>query len=148
MSEDRTTAQPRDAARAWQLMAHFVIDHRGPWRKAMMARTGLPFNHFRLLRRIGSGAVTIGDLAAAATIDAPAATVGVNELEKRGLAERTVDPTNRRRKLVSLTDSGRAVLADAMTTDDPAPSAFDALDDDEIAELVRLIAKLDTTAHG
>ncbi|KQS00214.1 MarR family transcriptional regulator [Williamsia sp. Leaf354] len=130
--------------RAWQVMAHFVIDNRGPWRKAMMARTGLPFNHFRLLRRIAAGPVTIGDLAAAASIDAPATTVGVNELEKRGLAERSVDPTNRRRKLVSLTDAGRAMLDDAMATDDPAPHAFSALDPDEVATLVRLLSKLES----
>ncbi|MGU3293092.1 MarR family winged helix-turn-helix transcriptional regulator [Williamsia sp. M5A3_1d] len=135
MSDQRT--------RAWQVMAHFVIDNRGPWRKAMMARTGLPFNHFRLLRRIADGPITIGDLAASASIDAPAATVGVNELENRGLAARTVDPSNRRRKLVSLTDEGHAMLADARSTDDPAPAAFGALDDDEIATLVALLTKLE-----
>ena len=129
--------------RAWQVMAHFVIDNRGPWRKAMMARTGLPFNHFRLLRRIEAGPTTISDLAAAASIDAPAATVGVNELEKRGLAARSVDPTNRRRKLVSITESGRAMLDDAMATADPAPPAFSALDPDEVTTLVELLSKLE-----
>ena len=43
----------------------------------------------------------------AATIDAPAATVAVNDLEDRGLVVRETDPTNRRCKVVSLTDAGR-----------------------------------------
>lgn len=137
-SVDATTATA-----AWQLMAHFVMDNRGAWRRAMMSRTGLPFNQIRLLRRIGAGPITVTDLAASATIDVPAATVGVNELEKRGLAERTVDPDNRRRKLLSLTPEGRILLDDAMTADDPAPGAFDLLDDAEIATLARLLRKLE-----
>lgn len=148
MSDEPTVGTDATATRAWQLMAHFVIDHRGPWRRAMMSRTGLPFTNIRLLRRLTRGPMTISDLAAAATIDAPAATVGVNELEKRGLAERAVDPSNRRRKLVSLTDDGRALLADAMTTDDPAPPPFAALDGDEVAALERLLAKLDAAGRN
>ena len=55
--------------------------------------------------------MTVKEVAAAATIDAPAATVAVNDLEERGLVVRETDPTNRRSKLVSLTDAGRDVVA-------------------------------------
>ena len=55
--------------------------------------------------------MTVKEVAAAATIDAPAATVAVNDLEDRGLVVRETDPTNRRCKLVSLTDAGRELVA-------------------------------------
>ena len=51
--------------------------------------------------------MTVKEIGAAATIDAPAATVAVNDLEERGLVVRETDPANRRCKLVSLTDAGR-----------------------------------------
>ncbi len=54
--------------------------------------------------------MTVKQVAHAATIDAPAATVAVNDLEDRGLVVREIDPTNRRCKLVSLTDAGREVV--------------------------------------
>ena len=52
--------------------------------------------------------MSVKEVAQAATIDAPAATVAVNDLEERGLVVREIDPTNRRCKVVSLTDAGRA----------------------------------------
>ena len=56
--------------------------------------------------------MTVKEVAAAATIDAPAATVAVNDLEARGLVVRETDPNNRRSKLVSLTDAGRDLVAE------------------------------------
>ena len=43
--------------------------------------------------------MTVKEVAEAATMDAPAATVAVNDLEERGLVVRETDPTNRRSKL-------------------------------------------------
>ncbi len=70
------------------------------------------------------------EIAEAATIDAPAATVAVNDLEQRGLVMRRVDPANRRTKLVSLTDKGRKMIATIGTVDDPAHLAH--LSDDDL----------------
>ena len=55
--------------------------------------------------------MSVKQMAQAATIDAPAATVAVNDLEDRGLVVRETDPTNRRCKMVSLTDAGRDMVA-------------------------------------
>ena len=52
------------------------------------------------------------------------------------------DPTNRRCKLVSLTDAGREVLAEIDGVDDPAPRAFAALSDAELRTLRAILAKL------
>ena len=81
-------------------------------------------------------------VAAAATMDAPAATVAVNDLEDRGLVVRTPDPTNRRCKVVSLTDAGHDMVDAIDSIDDPAPAVLAGLDDAELKELRALLAHL------
>lgn len=123
-------------------MAALVIDNRDAWKRAVIARTGLPFSRIRILMRLSRQPMTVKELARAATIDAPAATVAINDLEDRGLVVRQVDPTNRRCKTVSLTDSGRATVRAIDEIDDPAPDVLATLDDDELAALRRLLAKI------
>ncbi|MGZ8178305.1 MarR family winged helix-turn-helix transcriptional regulator [Williamsia sp. SKLECPSW1] len=134
-------ATPADEA--WQAMAHFVVDNRGTWKRAVTERTGLAFNQIRLLRRVAACSRSITELAESVGIDAPAASVAVTQLERDGLVARHVDPDNRRRKIVSVTEDGYAALDAAMTTPDPAPAGFAALTPDEIAELRRIVAKID-----
>ena len=86
--------------------------------------------------------MTVKELARAATIDAPAATVAVNDLEERGLVVRETDPTNRRSKVVSLTDAGRAMVRKIDAIDDPAPDVLAALDETELKALQAILAKL------
>lgn len=86
--------------------------------------------------------MTVKELAHAATIDAPAATVAVNDLEARGLVVRKVDPENRRCKRVSLTDAGRAMVSKIDAIDDPAPEVMTALDEHDLETLRRILAKL------
>jgi DNA-binding MarR family transcriptional regulator len=86
--------------------------------------------------------MTVKEVAEAATIDAPAATVAVNDLESRGLVVRQTHPDNRRCKLVSLTDAGRDVIAVLDATDDPAPEALAALDEQDLAALRTILARL------
>lgn len=126
----------------WRAMAAFVLDHRDSWKRAVIDRTGLPFSRIRILRRLGGAPMTVKQLAHAATIDAPAATVAVNDLEERGLVVRQVDPNNRRCKVVSLTDAGRALVESIDAVEDPAPDALAALDADDLAALARILDKL------
>jgi DNA-binding MarR family transcriptional regulator len=86
--------------------------------------------------------MTVKQVAHAATIDAPAATVAVNDLEDRGLVVRETDPTNRRCKVVSLTDAGRQMVDTIDMVDDPAPNALAALDDAQLTELKAIVDKL------
>jgi DNA-binding MarR family transcriptional regulator len=74
--------------------------------------------------------------------DAPAATVAVNYLEKRGLVVRLPHPTNRRVKLVSLTPAGREVVARVRAVVEHAPPELAALPADELAALARAIKRL------
>ena len=96
------------ADEVWRTMAAVVFDNRDAWKRAVIDRTGLPFSRIRVLRRLARRPMTAKEIAEAATMDAPATTVAVNDLEERGLVVREADPTNRRSKFISLTDEGRA----------------------------------------
>jgi len=130
------------ADQVWRMMSAVVIDNKDAWRRAAVNRTGLPFSRIRILRRLSRHPMTVKQVAEAATLDAPAATVAVNDLESRGLVSREIDPENRRCKLVSLTDAGRKVVAILDEIEDPAPSALAALGSQDLAALHRILAKL------
>ena len=128
------------ADQVWRAMSSLVIDNRDSWKRAVVERSGLPFSRIRVLRRLARGPMTVKQVAAAATMDAPAATVAVNDLEERGLVVRTPQPTNRRCKMVSLTDAGRDMVATIDATDDPAPEILTALDGVELKQLQAILA--------
>jgi DNA-binding MarR family transcriptional regulator len=130
------------ADEVWRAMAAAVIDNRDSWRRAVIEQTGLPFSRIRILRRLARKPMTVKQVAHAATIDAPAATVAVNDLEDRGLVLRETDPTNRRCKVVSLTDAGREMVLAIDAVDDPAPNVLAVLDDVQLRELKAIIDKL------
>ncbi len=130
------------ADQVWRAMSSLVIDNRDSWKRAVVERSGLPFSRIRVLRRLARGPMTVKQVAAAATMDAPAATVAVNDLEERGLVVRTPQPTNRRCKMVSLTDAGRDMVATIDATDDPAPEILSGLDGVELRKLQAILAKL------
>ena len=130
------------ADEVWRTMAAVVIDNRDSWKRAVVERSGLPFSRIRILKRLSRHSMSVKKLAHAATIDAPAATVAVNDLEDRGLVVREVDPANRRCKIVSLTEAGRATVHEIDAITDPAPDALAALDDTELKSLRAILDKL------
>jgi DNA-binding MarR family transcriptional regulator len=130
------------ADEVWRTMAAVVIDNRDSWKRAVIERSGLPFSRIRILKRLSRQSMSVKELAHAATIDAPAATVAVNDLEDRGLVVREIDPTNRRCKIVSLTEVGRAMVREIDGITDPAPNALAALDDTELKSLMAILVKL------
>ena len=130
------------ADEVWRTMAALVLDNRDSWRRSAVEQTGLPFSRIRILRRLARRPITVKEVAAAATVDAPAATVAVNDLEDRGLVVRRTDPANRRCKLVSLTEAGRAVVDIIDAIDDPAPDPLAALSDAELATLRAILERL------
>lgn len=133
-------ASPAD--RVWRALVAAVMDSRDDWRRSAIAVTGLPFGRIRVLRRLADGPFTMREIAYAATMDAPAATVAVNDLEKRGLVVRRPHPTNRRAKLVSLTARGRDLVAKVAAIVERAPPALTNLTHDELAALERVVAAL------
>jgi DNA-binding MarR family transcriptional regulator len=130
------------ADNVWRAMAALVIDNRDSWRRTVVEQTGLPFSRIRILKRLHRQPMTVKQVAQAATIDAPAATVAVNDLEARGLVVRETDPANRRCKVVSLTDAGGDVVRQIDALPDPAPEFLASLSDDELKALHAILDKL------
>ncbi len=130
------------ADEVWRAMASLVIDNRDGWKRAVVEQTGLPFSRIRILKRLSRQPMTVKQLAHAATMDAPATTVAVNDLEDRRLVMRETDPTNRRCKVVSLTDAGREMVRTIDSVDDPAPNALAALDDTQLKELKMILERV------
>ena len=133
------------ADETWRMMAAVVFDNRDAWKRDVIETTGLPFSRVRVLRRLAKGSMTATEIAEAATMDAPATSVAVNDLEDRGLVVRNADPKNRRCKLISLTEDGRRMIATIDEIDDPAPETLVALGESELSTLRAILAKL--TAH-
>lgn len=83
-------------------------DRRGPH--------GLTFSEVRALITLGTeqeGPVTAGALAKAADLNPASITALLDSLEERGIAQRRRDENDRRCVVVTLTDEGREVLAEA-----------------------------------
>jgi len=130
------------AVEVWRALAALVIDNRDGWKRAVIEQTGLPFSRIRILKRLSRRPMTVKQVAHAAAMDAPATTVAVNDLEDRGLVVRETDPTNRRCKVVSLTDAGREMVQQIDTIDDPAPNVLGELDNAELKQLRSILTKL------
>ncbi|MGU3437877.1 MarR family winged helix-turn-helix transcriptional regulator [Actinomycetes bacterium M1A6_2h] len=125
---------------AWRVLVSLVFENRDTWRRRVAEEADMPFSRVRVLKRLRGGPLTLGDLATAAAMDAPAATVCVNHLEKLGYVVRTVDEENRRRKQVTITGDGLAVLDRVAHVDDPVPEALRRLDPADAAELHRILS--------
>ena len=66
-----------------------------------------------------------------------------DRLEERGLVKRTLDPDDRRVRLLVLTDEGRKVQGRIREYLREPSDSMKALEDDELETLIRLLAKLD-----
>ena len=132
------------ADEVWRAMAAVVFDNRDGWKRDVIETSGLPFSRIRVLRRLARKAMSLREIAEATMMDAPAATVAINDLEDRGLVVRTPDPADRRSKLVSLTDAGGDVVARIERVEDPAPPAIASLSEADLRALRDVLAKLTT----
>jgi DNA-binding MarR family transcriptional regulator len=130
------------ADRVWNALVSAVMDTREDWRRRVIEVTGLSFGRVRALKRLADKPLALNELARSMTVDAPAATVAVNALEKQGLVVRTPHPTNGRIKLVSLTPAGRAMVARVRAVTERAPAPFASLSARELAVLERALERM------
>lgn len=104
MPLDRVAEQPtwllsQANARAQELLA------------AAFTRAGVRGYHFRLLAALDQyGRLSQADMGRNTGIDRKDVAVAVAELESRGFVARTPDPDDARRRIVSLTSAGSALL--------------------------------------
>lgn len=124
--------------RLWQVLVALVMESRGDWRRAAIEVTGLPFSRVRALTRVATRPLTLRELAKAMTIDAPAATVIVNDLEDRGLVRRRAHATDRRTKIVSVTAAGKRLAEAVNQIDEHAPEPLASLSAKDAATLSRI----------
>ena len=111
---------------------------------------GLRPPHFGVLRTIAAQPGTAqNELVARSMIDPSTMVKLIDELEARGLAERRVDPQDRRRRAVHLTDQGRETLdqarAAANRTVDEVLAPLDQAERDALRSLLRKLSGLETT---
>jgi DNA-binding MarR family transcriptional regulator len=136
----------RELRLAWDRMRTMVFDNNR--RGEVSAAVGLSFVKVKALRRLLVRPMSMRELAAELVTDKPYATQIVDALEKRGLVVRTVDPQDRRCRIVSLTEAGReaAQLSEEILTRPPA--FLDELSDEDLGALTRILAKLPMTGDG
>ncbi|WP_079063511.1 MarR family winged helix-turn-helix transcriptional regulator [Streptacidiphilus griseoplanus] len=134
---ERTAA----AARAWHHIRALVLEEHDRRREVVDA-LGMSFIRIKALRRLASRPATLRALAADLTIDPPYTTVVVDDLARRGLVERSPHPDDRRAKIVSVTEAGRAAAAHADRILGEPPAPLLALDPADVAELDRILALL------
>ena len=130
------------AAAAWAGMRAFVAGEDR--RRALRAELDLGVQKAELLVRLTEGPMTLREIARAAEVDPPAASVGVDRLERRGLVRRSAHPDDNRRKLVHLTDAGLQAAATAQRILTDAPPALAELNADDVAALARIFAVLNS----
>lgn len=143
----RPTNSPTEADAVWQLMVGMVWETRGArgeWRRKVSEISGLPFSRIRILWRLVDAPMTLRQIADDTGMDAPAATVAVNDLEDRALVERHPHPENRRAKLVSITRAGKQIVELVnRTVQDDAPAGFQQLSKTDLAHLRRILERID-----
>jgi DNA-binding MarR family transcriptional regulator len=128
------------ARRAWRAMSAVVLDHDR--KVAVSEALGLSWTRVLALRRLAAQPLTMGALAERLTADPPYVTLMVDDLEKRGLAQRTPHPEDRRAKLVQLTPAGRAAAARADAILDEPPAALRDVPAKDLAALLRVLERL------
>jgi DNA-binding MarR family transcriptional regulator len=128
------------ARRAWRAMSDMVLDHDR--KEAASEALGLSFARVRALRTLAAQPLTLRALAERLLADPPYVTLIVDDLEKRGLVQRTPHPEDRRSKLVALTAPGRAAAVRADAILDEPPAALRDVPAEDLAALLRILERL------
>lgn len=141
----RATTPPDTATRVWTAMHELVTEHDR--RRALRNALDLGPGKVEVLIMLLDGPMNLRQIAHAAAIDPPAATVGVDQLEARGLVHRTPHPDNRRSKLVHLTDAGRDAAQHGQTILNEPPPALAEMDPADLGQLDDILTQLHNPGH-
>jgi DNA-binding MarR family transcriptional regulator len=139
------SSRQRLAQEAWQRLRAVAADpevvaaeHR------LMHETEISGGPMRALRQLPlDGPLPMRQLAARLGCDNSYVTSLIDALEDLGLAAREVHPTDRRIKVITLTERGRQVAARVQDAYATAPSSFGALSSAELKTLCELLRRLD-----
>ena len=138
------------ATEVWALMQSFVGDHSPRHRLRERLGTGLAKGRSKVmaLLMLADEPRSLAEIADAQRIDRPYATAIVDQLEALGLAERSADVSDRRRKLVALTPAGVTAAATAREIIATPPAPLADLTEDELDQLAMLLTRLTARSSG
>jgi DNA-binding MarR family transcriptional regulator len=122
-------------------MRALVLD-RYDRRREVCEALGMSFIRAKALRQLAGGPLTMHELAGRLSTDPPYTTVVVDDLQRRGLVERSVHPTDRRSKIVTATAAGQAAARTAEQILSVPPPPVLSLAGEDLATLDRLLARL------
>lgn len=124
-------------------MSDLVLDHER--RRAVADAVGLSFSRTRAVRRVAREPMTMGQLADLLGVDRPNLTAVVDDLERRGLVQRTPHPTDRRAKLVEATPEGHDLARRANEILATPPAALSHLGADDLQALLEILGRATTS---
>ncbi len=132
------------ASEAWRLIYRMLFEGEARERmKEACAIAGVSPGVLKFLFHLQPGAgVAMRDLSEHWEVDASWVTSVVDELESRGLAERLPHPTDRRVKMIALTDEGIAVRERTLERLFTPPASMNALTSAEQRQLRDLLRKV------
>lgn len=135
---------------AWRLIAELLFSEEAASRfaAACAAASLSPPQLKALVSLQPGGSEPMSVLAKGWGCDASWVTGIVDGLEERGYVERRVLPTDRRVKVVHITEQGEKAKAKALTILHDPPQAMTALDEDEQLTLRNLLRKVRGDASG
>jgi len=112
--------------------------------------TGLCFSDFAVLEiLLHKGPLPVNTLGAKVSLSSGSATAAIDRLEKKGLVRRGLDSSDRRARLVHLTEKGRTLIAAAFQQHQAdMDAATRGLSSGEKKTLTELLKKLGMSAEG
>ena len=115
-----------------------------------MARNGVSLARTKILQVLaGSGPIKQARLAAELGLAARSITQAVEAMERDGLVRRESDDTDRRAKVVTVTEAGaRALAAGEAAGDEILRRIFHDLGEDQLERLDELLAVIDVSAES
>ena len=128
------------ARAAWSAMCDLVLHNVR--RREVSDVLGMSFGRIRAIRRLAIGPMAMSELASALGIDAPYATVVVDDLESQGLVRRLPHPSDRRTRMVKATRKGKQVAARADEILGTPPPALEALSPKDLDTLVSVLGRI------
>jgi len=135
-------ASDDQAGRVWAAMRALVEGQPTKQRLRDALDLGRGSGRVKSLIWLAEGPLSLSGLAEAVGVDAPYATLIVDNLEERGLVERQPDPADRRRKLVTLTPEGRDAVAEVLRIRLEPPPGFCRLNAAELDLLEKLVWRI------
>jgi MarR family transcriptional regulator, lower aerobic nicotinate degradation pathway regulator len=128
----------------WLISRTYARSHKALTDGFEASGTGLRSYHYRLLAALEeAGPASQANLGRYTSVDRSDVVTVLSELERLGLAQRTVDPDNRRRNVVSITRAGSKQLrALDNVIDEVQERVLAPLSQSERRQLMKLLRKL------